>query len=62
VEDIADEVVVSAPVDRPAATRVRAESVSRPKLLTRLMTPVIRRKFHQAQRAILDGLRQHVEH
>jgi uncharacterized protein YndB with AHSA1/START domain len=46
----------------PGATRVRAESVFRPKLLTRLMTPVIRRKFHQTQRAILDGLRQHVEH
>jgi len=45
----------------PEATRVRAESMFTPKPLTRLMMPVIRRKFHQAQRAILDGLRQHVE-
>jgi uncharacterized protein YndB with AHSA1/START domain len=43
------------------STRVRAESVFRPKLLTRFMTPVIRRKFHQTQRMILAGLRQHVE-
>jgi uncharacterized protein YndB with AHSA1/START domain len=44
------------------ATRVRAESAFRPRgPLVRLMTPVIARKFHQTQRAILDGLRQHVE-
>jgi len=43
------------------STRVRAESVFRPKLATRFMTPVIRRKFHQAQRMILEGLRQHAE-
>ena len=45
----------------PESTRVRAESVFRPRLLTRLMTPVIRRKFHQTQRTILEGLRRHVE-
>jgi uncharacterized protein YndB with AHSA1/START domain len=45
-----------------AATKVRAESVFRPRgLLVRLMAPVVARKFHQTQRAILDGLRQHVE-
>jgi uncharacterized protein YndB with AHSA1/START domain len=41
----------------PEATLVRAQSQFRP----RLMAPVIRRKFHQTQRAILDGLKQHVE-
>jgi hypothetical protein len=28
----------------------------------RPMMPMIRRKFHQAQAAILDGLKEHVEH
>jgi uncharacterized protein YndB with AHSA1/START domain len=45
----------------PGATRVKAESLFRPKPLTWLMMPVIRRKFHQTQQAILDGLKQHVE-
>lgn len=46
----------------PGATRVQAVSQFRPKgPATRVMMPVIRRKFHQAQRAILDGLRQHAE-
>jgi hypothetical protein len=45
----------------PGATLVRAQSLFRPRLSARLMAPLIRRKFHQAQRAILDGLRQHVE-
>ena len=45
----------------PGATRVRAESQFRPRLPARLMAPAIRRKFHQTQRAILDGLKQHVE-
>jgi uncharacterized protein YndB with AHSA1/START domain len=45
----------------PSSTRVRAESLFRPKLLARLMTPMIRRKFHQTQRAILGGLKQHAE-
>ena len=44
-----------------SSTRVRAESLFRPKLLARMMTKMIRRKFHQTQRAILDGLRQHAE-
>jgi hypothetical protein len=44
------------------ATRVTAHSLFTPKrLLARLMMPVIRRKFHQTQRAILDGLQQHAE-
>lgn len=43
-------------------TRVEARSVfSSRTLLARIMLPLIRRKFHQTQRAILDGLRQHVE-
>jgi uncharacterized protein YndB with AHSA1/START domain len=47
----------------PDATRVRAHSQFRPRqLLARLMMPAIRRKFHQTQAAILDGLKQHVEH
>jgi hypothetical protein len=29
--------------------------------VVRVMMPAIRRKFHQTQRAILDGLRQHAE-
>jgi uncharacterized protein YndB with AHSA1/START domain len=45
----------------PEATLVRAQSQFRPRLPARLMAPVIRRKFHQTQRAILDGLKQHVE-
>jgi hypothetical protein len=45
----------------PGATRVRAQSQFRPKPLTRLMMPMIRRKFHQVQRAILVGLKQHAE-
>jgi hypothetical protein len=46
----------------PGTTRVTAQSLFRPKrFFVRLMMPAIRRKFHQTQRAILDGLRQHVE-
>ena len=46
----------------PAATRVRAISQFRPKgPVVRVMMPAIRRKFHQTQRAILHGLKQHVE-
>jgi uncharacterized protein YndB with AHSA1/START domain len=49
-------------VQGSGATRVTAQSLFTPKrLLARLMTPVIRRKFHQTQRAILDGLRRHAE-
>jgi hypothetical protein len=43
-------------------TRVRAHSTFRPRPLVQVTMPLIRRKFHQTQRAILDGLRQHVEH
>lgn len=46
----------------PDVTRVRAHSRFRPtRLPARLMMPAIRRKFHQTQRAILAGLKQHVE-
>jgi carbon monoxide dehydrogenase subunit G len=46
----------------PDATRVRAVSQFRPKgPVVRVMMPAIRRKFHQTQRAILDGLKQHAE-
>jgi uncharacterized protein YndB with AHSA1/START domain len=44
---------------RPAgeATCVTAESVFLPKgVMVRVMAPIVRRKFHQAQRAILGGL------
>ena len=42
--------------------RVTAQSLFTPKrFLARLMMPVIRRKFHQTQRTILDGLKQHTE-
>jgi len=47
----------------PGATRVQAVSQFRSKgPVVRVMMPAIRRKFHQTQRAILDGLRQHAEH
>ena len=46
----------------PDAARVRAVSRLGPRgPLVRMMMPAISRKFHQTQRAILDGLRQHVE-
>lgn len=46
----------------PGATRVRAFSQFRPKgPVVRALMPAIRRKFHQTQRAILDGLKQHAE-
>jgi uncharacterized protein YndB with AHSA1/START domain len=49
-------------VQGSGATRVTAQSLFTPKrLLARMMMPVIRRKFHQTQRAILDGLRRHAE-
>lgn len=45
-----------------AAARVTAESVFEPKSpLVRLMLPVVRRKFHQTQRAILGGLKDAAE-
>jgi uncharacterized protein YndB with AHSA1/START domain len=44
------------------ATRVTAQSVFEPKNpLLALMLPMIRRKFHQTQQAILTGLKQFVE-
>lgn len=46
----------------PGTTQVQAVSQFRPKgPVTRVMMPAIRRKFHQTQQAILDGLRQHAE-
>lgn len=47
---------------RDGATCVTAESVFEPKsALLRLMSPLIKRKFHQAQRAILAALKQAAE-
>jgi hypothetical protein len=46
----------------PGATRVRAISQFRPRgPVVRVMMPAIRRKFHQTQTAILNGLKQHAE-
>ena len=43
-------------------TRVSAESVFEPKsALIRLMSPLVKRKFHQAQQAILAALKQAAE-
>jgi uncharacterized protein YndB with AHSA1/START domain len=48
--------------ERDGATIVTAESTFRPNnLLVRAMLPVIRRKFHQTQQAILRGLQEAVE-
>jgi uncharacterized protein YndB with AHSA1/START domain len=47
---------------RDGATIVTAESTFRPNnVLVRAMLPVIRRRFHQTQRAILRGLQEAVE-
>lgn len=43
-------------------TRVTAVSAFRPRnILVRLMMPFVKRKFHQTQQAILQGLKQFVE-
>ena len=48
--------------ERDGCTNVTAESTFRPNnALVRTMLPVIRRKFHRAQRAILRGLQEAVE-
>jgi uncharacterized protein YndB with AHSA1/START domain len=45
-----------------AETRVVAESVFRPRsVLIRIMSPIVKRKFHHAQRAILAGLKNACE-
>jgi hypothetical protein len=47
---------------RGGATLVTAHSEFRPKgVLVRLMSPIVRRKFHHTQRAILTGLKSSVE-
>lgn len=47
---------------RDGATLVTAESTFQPRsLLVRALLPLIRRRFHQTQRAILAGLREEVE-
>jgi uncharacterized protein YndB with AHSA1/START domain len=47
---------------RDRATIVTAESTFRPNNpLVRAMLPLIRRKFHQTQRAILAGLKESIE-
>jgi carbon monoxide dehydrogenase subunit G len=44
-------------------TQVTAESAFRPrKAVFRLMTPIVRRKFHQAQQSILAALKRATEH
>jgi uncharacterized protein YndB with AHSA1/START domain len=48
--------------ERDGATIVTAHSTFRPNnLMVRAMLPVIRRKFHQTQQAILRGLHEAVE-
>jgi uncharacterized protein YndB with AHSA1/START domain len=48
--------------EREGATVVTAQSTFRPNsVLVRAMLPLIRRKFHQTQRAILRGLQEAVE-
>jgi uncharacterized protein YndB with AHSA1/START domain len=48
--------------DRDGATIVSAQSAFRPgNRLVQAMLPLIRRRFHQTQRAILRGLREAVE-
>ena len=48
--------------ERGAATIVAAESTFEPtNLLVRAMLPIIRRKFHQTQRAILVALKESLE-
>lgn len=48
--------------ERDGATVVTAQSTFRPNnLLVRAMLPLIRRKFHQTQQAILRGLQEAVE-
>jgi hypothetical protein len=43
-------------------TSVTAESAFRPRnLLVRFLSPIVRRKFHQAQRSILAGLKRAAE-
>ena len=47
---------------RRGGTFVTAQSAFRPRnLFVRLAMPMVRRKFHQTQKAILSGLKQHVE-
>jgi uncharacterized protein YndB with AHSA1/START domain len=47
---------------RNGATLVKAESTFRPKnVLVRLLGPLVRRKFHQTQQAILAGLKRSME-
>jgi uncharacterized protein YndB with AHSA1/START domain len=47
---------------RDGATLVRAQSAFRPKnVLVRIVSPIVTRKFRQAQQAILAGLKQSIE-
>jgi uncharacterized protein YndB with AHSA1/START domain len=47
---------------RDAVTLVTAQSTFRPRnVLVRLLSPIIRRKFHQTQQAILAALKDSVE-
>ena len=48
--------------DGTERTRVSAQSSFRPsRPLIRVMNPIIRRRFHQTQRAVLAALKQYVE-
>jgi hypothetical protein len=47
--------------DEQNSTVVTAWSDFQPKWFVRPMLPMIKRKFHQTQQQILDGLRRHVE-
>lgn len=47
---------------RDGATLVKAQSAFQPKnVLVRIMGPIVRRKFHQTQKAILAGLKESIE-
>lgn len=49
--------------ERSGVTIVTAESTFRPgNMLVRAMLPLVRRKFHRTQRAILDDLGHYAEH
>ncbi len=62
---IEDGILVSAPgrlEQRDGGAMVKAQSSFKPRnVLVRVMSPVIRRKFHQTQQAILEGLKRSLE-
>jgi uncharacterized protein YndB with AHSA1/START domain len=47
---------------RDGVTLVKAQSAFQPRnVLVRMTSPIVRRKFHQTQRAILSGLKRSIE-